>query len=98
MIDADQGRHGQDSLVVRTDAAIQEAAAGMRDSGVGSLPVMDKSDELAGIVTDRDIAVRAVAEALGAETHVERVMTRRLIVVEPSDKSTMRSPSCGSTR
>jgi CBS domain-containing protein len=73
-------------LSVRTDATIQEAAAGMRDAGIGALPVVDKSDELAGIVTDRDIALRAVAEGLGAETLVERVMTRKLIVVEPSEE------------
>lgn len=47
---------------------------------------MDKSDQLIGIVTDRDIAVRALAEGFGAETLVERVMTRRLIVAEPSDE------------
>ncbi len=76
----------KEPLSVRTDATIQEAAAGMRDAGVGALPVVDKSDELAGIVTDRDIAVRAVAEGLEAETPVERVMTKQLIVVEPSDE------------
>jgi CBS domain-containing protein len=73
-------------LSVRTDATIQEAAAGMRDAGIGALPVVDKSDELAGIVTDRDIALRAVAEGLEAETLVKRVMTRKLIVVESSDE------------
>ena len=70
----------------RVDATIQEAAAGMRDAGIGALPVVDKSDQLVGIVTDRDIAVRAVAEGLGAGTLIERVMTRRLIVAEPSDE------------
>ena len=73
-------------LFVRQDTTIEEAAAGMRDAGIGALPVVDTSDQLAGIVTDRDIAVRAVAEGLGAETHVEHVMTRRLIVAEPSDE------------
>jgi CBS domain-containing protein len=73
-------------LSVRTDATIQEAAAGMRDAGIGALPVVDKSDELAGIVTDRDIALRAVAEGLEAETLVKRVMTRKLIVVESSEE------------
>jgi CBS domain-containing protein len=71
---------------VRVDATVQGAAAGMRDAGIGALPVVDKSDQLVGIVTDRDIAVRALAEGLGAETLVERVMTRRLIVAEPSDE------------
>lgn len=76
----------REPLSVRADATIQEAAAGMRDAGVGVLPVVTDSGELAGIVTDRDIAVRAVAEGLGSETLVGRVLTRRLAVVEPSDE------------
>lgn len=73
-------------LSVRTDATIQQAAAGMRDAGVGALPVVNDTDKLAGIVTDRDIAVRATAEGLGSETPVERIMTRKLTVVEPSEE------------
>lgn len=76
----------REPLCVRADATIQEAAAGMREAGVGVLPVVTDSGELAGIVTDRDIAVRAVAEGLGSETLVGRVLTRRLAVVEPSDE------------
>ena len=37
----------KEPLTVRTDATIQEAAAGMRDVGVGALPVVDRGDELA---------------------------------------------------
>lgn len=73
-------------LSVRADATIQEAAAGMRDAGVGALPVVSDREELVGIVTDRDIALRAVAEGFGAETTVDHVMTKQLIVVEPSDE------------
>jgi CBS domain-containing protein len=76
----------REPLSVRADATIQEAAAGMRDAGIGVLPVVTDNGELAGIVTDRDIAVRAVAEGLGSETLVGRVLTRRLAVVEPSDE------------
>lgn len=76
----------KEPLAVRADATIQEAAAGMRDAGVGALPVVGETDELAGIVTDRDIALRAVAEGLEPETLVERVMTRALVVAEPSDE------------
>ncbi len=73
-------------LSVRADATIQEAAAGTRDAGVGALPVVSDGEELVGIVTDRDIALRAVAEGFGPETTVDRVMTKQLIVVEPSDE------------
>src|ERR687897_3836551 len=73
-------------LSVRADATVQEAAAGMRDAGVGALPVVSDSEELVGIVTDRDIALRAVAEGLGSETTVDQVMTKQLIVVDASDE------------
>jgi len=76
----------KEPLSVRADGTIQEAAAGMRDAGIGALPVVDKSDQLAGMVTDRDIATRAVAEGFGPETLVERVMTRRLIVADSSEE------------
>jgi CBS domain-containing protein len=44
------------------DATLQEAARKMRDLDVGVLPVRDR-DRLAGMLTDRDIIVRAVAAA-----------------------------------
>jgi CBS domain-containing protein len=42
------------------DAALQDAARKMRDLDVGVLPVCDR-DRLAGMLTDRDIIIRAVA-------------------------------------
>src|SRR5438876_11903193 len=45
----------------RPDASLQEAAAKMKSLDVGPLPVCD-NDRLAGMITDRDITVRAVAE------------------------------------
>jgi len=46
---------------VRPDDTLQQAARKMRDLDVGPLPVCD-NDRLAGMITDRDITVRAVAE------------------------------------
>jgi CBS domain-containing protein len=71
-------------LSVRGDGTIQEAAAGMRSEGIGALPVVNTNDQLIGMVTDRDITIRAVAEGFGPETVVEKVMTRRLIAAEAS--------------
>src|SRR5262245_20535384 len=45
----------------RPDATLQEAAAKMKSLDVGPLPVCD-NDRLVGMVTDRDITVRATAE------------------------------------
>jgi CBS domain-containing protein len=58
------------------DQTIAQAAQRMRKLNVGSLPVCGKNDRLVGMITDRDIAVRAIAESCGPdETCVEDVMT-----------------------
>ena len=61
--------------IIRSDAAAREAAAKMRDLDVGSLPVCD-GKKLEGMLTDRDIAVRLVAEGRDpSRTKVNEVMT-----------------------
>ncbi len=60
---------------VRRDETLQAAAKRMREMDVGSLPVLD-GKAVAGIVTDRDIAVRGVAEGMiPQESLVSDVMT-----------------------
>jgi CBS domain-containing protein len=49
---------------VDEDANLVEAARMMRDLDVGSLPICGKDDRLHGIITDRDIVIRAVADGL----------------------------------
>jgi len=62
-----------------TQAGLQEAARRMRDLNVGSLPVCGDGDRLVGMITDRDIAVRAVADGRDGTTHVADVMTPSVI-------------------
>ena len=50
-----------DVEVIAPDTTIQDAARRMRDADLGALPVGD-GDQLIGMVTDRDIVVRGVAE------------------------------------
>ena len=52
---------------VGPDTTLQEAARKMKDMDVGPLPVCD-NDRLAGMLTDRDIVVRAVAEGRDPRT------------------------------
>jgi len=60
---------------VRPSNSLQEAAQRMKTLGVGPLPVCD-NDLLVGLITDRDIVVRAVAEACDPRTTtVQNVMT-----------------------
>ena len=62
--------------VISADATIREAAERMQDRNVGALPVR-VGDQLAGIVTDRDIVVRSVARGDDPdEVFVSSVMTK----------------------
>ena len=49
------------------DATAADAARKMAEEGVGALPVCDASGRLAGVVTDRDLAVKVVAEGRDPE-------------------------------
>ena len=64
--------------LVSPDATLKEAAALMRDKGFGMLPVSE-NDRMIGTITDRDIAIRGVAEGKTAETTVREVMTKDLV-------------------
>ena len=64
-------------------ASVVEAARLMRDEHVGSLPITD-GDTLVGMITDRDITTRVVAEAADlATSSVGDVYSQDLISVEP---------------
>lgn len=64
---------GSVSIAAPTDT-IQSAADTMRRIDAGSLPV-GENDRLVGMITDRDIAVRAIAQGMGPDTAVRDVMT-----------------------
>lgn len=63
---------------------LQEVAWLMRDEGVGSVIVVDRG-HLGGIATDRDIIVRGIAEGMGPETPIEKVMTTDVAFVAAGD-------------
>ncbi len=67
-----------DVQVVSPEATLQQAATQMRDTDCGMLPV-GENDRMIGAVTDRDIAVRAVAEGKGGDTLVREVMSEDVI-------------------
>ena len=65
----------KDPEVINPDAMICEAARKMKDCDIGMLPVCD-GDRLVGAITDRDLAVRAIAEGRDPlSTKVRDVMT-----------------------
>ena len=68
---------------IGSSASVVEAARLMREGHIGSLPITD-DDQLVGMITDRDITTRVVAEAADPQnTSVGDVYSRDLISVEP---------------
>lgn len=63
--------------VASPDQSIREAASMMVELDAGVLPVGD-NDRLVGMITDRDIAVRAVGGGMSPDTPIREVMTHEV--------------------
>lgn len=76
-----------DPRFVTLDGTVSEAASIMRDVDVGLVPVVEdaESRRLEGVITDRDIAVRHVAERHTDDCTVEAHMSRDLTTASPDD-------------
>ena len=75
----------KDPIVLPPDVSVAEAARRMRDADIGCVLVRD-NDRLSGILTDRDIVLRAVAEDLDLEdTKVAQLCTSELMTTKPDD-------------
>ena len=64
-----------DVEVVNPDESIRDAASAMERIDAGILPV-GENDRLVGMITDRDIAVRAVGKGHGPDAKVRDIMTK----------------------
>ena len=72
--------------ILGPDATLMDAALVMRREDIGDVLVCKEGDQLLGIVTDRDIVVRALAEGRDpAGTRVAEVCSRDLVTIEPGD-------------
>ena len=74
----------RDVQTVRPDQTAREAARFMLQADAGAIPVTD-GDRLVGIITDRDIAVRGVAEGHGPDTPVRELMTNDIVAARIDD-------------
>src|SRR5690349_23185657 len=74
----------RDVQTVRPDQTAQEAASFMLNADAGSIPVTD-GDKLIGMITDRDIAVRGIAQGHGPDTLVRDLMSDGLICARDDD-------------
>ena len=74
-------------IVLQRDQSIADAAQAMRDHAVGSVLVVD-GDTLCGLVTDRDLVVRALAESASPGSPVGDVCSPDLVAIDADDDVT----------
>lgn len=79
-------RMSADVSAVRPDTTLVEAAQQMRISGVGGIPVLDHEGDCAGILTERDIVIRVLAERREPLTaFVRDVATMHPVICSPDE-------------
>ncbi len=67
---------------VEPTTTAQEAAQIMKSEDIGSLPIVE-GDKLVGVITDRDLAIRIVAEGRGADTTAGEIASKDVVTVDP---------------
>ncbi len=68
----------RDVHVISPDDTIRDAAQHMRKNNFGMMPV-GENDRMIGAISDRDIAIRAVADGKGPDTTVREVMSDGIV-------------------
>ena len=68
----------RDVQVIGPDETIRAAALQMLNGNFGMLPV-GENDRMIGTISDRDIAIRAVADGKGADTKVREIMSEGIV-------------------
>jgi CBS domain-containing protein len=92
----------RDVTVATRQSTLQEVARMMRDEDTGVIPVVERSENtpqpgdgggstigngrLVGLITDRDIVIRAIAEGRDGSTTAEEIMTREVYTAQPNDR------------
>lgn len=71
-------------VTIGAEDSIQLAARLMRDNDIGALPVT-QDNKVIGIITDRDIVIRAVAQGFDLKTRVAEVMSKPVIAVQEDE-------------
>jgi len=67
----------RDVVLAKPNQTLREVADIMSQKDIGALPVAE-GDRLVGMITDRDIVIRAVAEGKGPDTKVTEIMTEQI--------------------
>lgn len=75
-----------DPVAFTSQASLRDAAAAMRDRNIGDVVVTKPDGTVCGIVTDRDIVVRAIAEGNDpSTTTLDEICSHKLVAVGPDD-------------
>jgi CBS domain-containing protein len=79
----------KDPACVTPGTTVRDVAQLMQREDTGAVPVVESNDSrrLVGMVTDRDIAIRVVAEGRDGDTRVSEVMTESRLATLKSDAS-----------
>jgi signal-transduction protein with cAMP-binding, CBS, and nucleotidyltransferase domain len=67
------------------NASVQEVSDLMKRHNVGAVPILDEQGMLEGIVTDRDLCCRVLAEGRSSQTCISDVMSKSVQYVRPDD-------------
>jgi CBS domain-containing protein len=74
-------------VILMADTPIQEAARTMREQDIGDV-IVQRDGKICGIVTDRDIVVRAIAERKDpAKTPLESICSKEINTLSPDDNT-----------
>lgn len=71
----------KDPACCSTSDSVKEAASLMVRNDCGQIPVTDAEGQLVGVITDRDIACRCVAQGKTADTNVDEIMSSSPVTV-----------------
>jgi CBS domain-containing protein len=71
-----------DVAIASPDSTLEEVASMMKEDDIGAVPILDE-DQLVGVVTDRDIVVRCIAEGKDpTETNVEDILSDNPVTID----------------
>jgi predicted transcriptional regulator len=65
---------------------IKDAAILMHEHNIGMIPIIDDENHPIGLVTDRDLITRGIAQNYDEKTRLEDIMTVKLFTIHPNDE------------
>jgi CBS domain-containing protein len=85
-------------ITCREEDSLHRCAELMKEWKIGLLPVVDRVGHVVGVVTDRDIVVRGLAENRPLSTESRSIMTKDVVACQPGDELWLAEERMGSAR